>query len=168
MDPFEDDAEQIIRPPATRREAREVALKALYALELSGNSLNAVLQDLLPLQENESEITRFARRIIKKTFECREDLDRHIRARSDNWEFDRIAIIDKLILRIAICEFLFFFDIPPKVSIDEAIELAKTYSTAKSKSFVNGILDAVLADLKSKGQIVKTGRGLRNGKPKHC
>jgi transcription antitermination protein NusB len=146
-------------PPASRRDAREIALRALYALELSGNSLEYVFKDMLDAVKSDDPIYSFTRDIIGKTYDHREELDSHIRHRSNNWDFDRIAIIDKIILRIAICEFLFFFDIPPKVSIDEAIELSKLYSTEKSSSFINGILDSVLEDLKLNQQIVKTGRG---------
>jgi N utilization substance protein B len=71
--------------------------------------------------------------------------------------------LDKLILRLALCEFLHFPDIPPKVTIDEAIEIAKKYSTEKSGRFVNGILDAVLIDLRKEGRLHKKGRGLSEG-----
>jgi len=76
----------------------------------------------------------------------KEVLDEHIRIKSENWEFSRIAILDRLILRIAICEFVYFEDIPAKVSISEAIEIAKKFSTKDSGAFVNGILDAILQD----------------------
>lgn len=148
--------------PVSRRQARELALKALYALELSGNSVAQVLNDIVPFYQRPDEIAQFTRQLIEKTFEYRNDLDGYIRSRSKNWEFDRIAVIDKIILRIAICELLHFWDVPPKVSIDEAIELAKIYSTSKSKVFVNGVLDGVFSDLQAKGEIIKTGRGLRD------
>jgi len=77
-----------------------------------------------------------------------------------NWEIHRLAVIDKLILRVALCEFLRFDDIPIKVTINEAIEMAKDYSTQKSGKFVNGILDAALEELKADGRIEKRGRGL--------
>jgi N utilization substance protein B len=86
-----------------------------------------------------------------------------IKRKAVNWEFSRIAVMDKLILRMALCEFLCFEDIPPKVSIDEAIEIAKKYSTEKSGRFVNGILDAVLNDLRAEGRLRKRGRGLSDG-----
>ena len=73
---------------------------------------------------------------------------------------ERITIIDKLILRQAICEFLYFSDIPLIVSIDEAIEISKIFSTDKSGKFINGILDSILLDLKEEGRICKKGRGL--------
>jgi N utilization substance protein B len=69
-------------------------------------------------------------------------------------------MIDRIVLKIALCEFMYFEDIPTKVSINEAIELAKKYSTAKSGRFVNGILDASLEDLKQEGLVNKSGRGL--------
>ena len=153
--------------PGSRHKARMVALKALYALELSGNSVNTVIHDILPMGTDGSDISKFTREIIEKTYECCEDLDVFIRARSANWEFDRIAIVDKIILRIAICEFLHFWDIPPKVSIDEAIELSKIFSTSRSKGFINGILDAILDELRTHNQLVKTGRGLLDGKSKN-
>ena len=156
-----DESDEVIQSafPVTRREAREIALRALYALEFSGNPLVTVINEMLSAAKADDPIYSFTRDIIGKTYDHREELDSHIRQRSNNWDFDRIAVIDKIVLRIAICEFLFFFDIPPKVSIDEAIELSKLYSTEKSSSFINGILDSVLEDLKTNRQIVKTGRG---------
>jgi N utilization substance protein B len=83
-----------------------------------------------------------------------------IREKVNNWEMERIALIDRILLRIAIAELLYFPDIPPKVSINEAIEIAKEYSTAKSGKFINGVLDAILTDLKQSGKLNKSGRGL--------
>ncbi len=151
-------------PLITRREAREIALQALYAIELSGNSIQTTLQDTFELHQVDLSLQKFVSEIVEKTYEAREELDVYIRRRAINWEFERIAIIDKLLLRMAICEFLYFWDIPPKVTIDEAIELSKEYSTEQSGSFINGILDAVLSDLKAGGQLVKVGRGLQDGK----
>ena len=88
------------------------------------------------------------------------DLDSLIRKRVEHWEFGRLAIIDRIILRMSICELLYFDDIPPKVSINEAIEIARDYSTEKSDKFVNGVLDSILADLKKEGKLSKSGRGL--------
>jgi N utilization substance protein B len=77
------------------------------------------------------------------------EIDEHIMFHSEKWDFNRIAIIDKLILRMAITELLYFPDIPAKVTINEAIEIAKRYSTDNSGRFVNGILDAVYNNLKA-------------------
>ena len=163
-----DDALESIEPvsPTTRREAREAALRALYALELSGNPLGQVIAETIGEPEGQDPIIRFAVEIIEKTYRSRAELDTYIRKRSMNWDFDRIAIIDKIVLRMAICEFLHFWDVPPKVSIDEAIELAKQYSTEKSGSFINGILDAILDELNKSRELIKVGRGLRQNKRK--
>ena len=146
-------------PPKTRRDARETALQILYALELSQSSVSAVFQDLMPKCENPPPAVFFAKKIVEQTFEGRDEFNSFIRKFSANWKFERIAVLDLIIMRIAICEFLHFQDVPPKVSIDEAIELAKRFSTNKSSGFINGILDAILLDLKKKEMVVKTGRG---------
>ncbi|HNL26402.1 MAG TPA: transcription antitermination factor NusB, partial [bacterium] len=88
------------------------------------------------------------------------EMDVLIRARAQNWEFERIALIDRISMRMALCEILFFEDIPPKVSINEMIEISKRYSTDKSSKFINGILDSIYEDLKNVGRITKTGRGI--------
>ncbi len=128
-----------------RRIAREVALQAIYAQELSGNNIKTVESHIINgSEELPEELKPFACQLFETTtIHCKE-LDEYIKAKSENWDFERIAIIDRLIIRMAICEFLFFDDIPPKVSISEAIEIAKKYSTDESSAFVNGILDAVL------------------------
>lgn len=137
-----------------------MALRALYALEMSQNAVDTVLQDLVHEKTEEGAITLFASELVKKTAAHVEEFDVHIKEKTANWDFDRIAVLDKLILRMALCEFLYFEDIPPKVSINEAIEIAKKYSTEKSSIFINGVLDSILADLRNKGKIVKVGRGL--------
>jgi transcription antitermination protein NusB len=149
--------------PGSRRKARELALQGLYAMELAGNSVDKVMKDLFLFHHDDAMVKEFARVHIEKTHENQSEIDGYIRKYATNWDFDRIAIIDRIILRMAICEFLHFWDIPPKVSIDEAIELSKSYSTEQSSRFVNGILDAVLLDLKEHQQLVKVGRGLKEG-----
>lgn len=128
-----------------RRLAREVALQAIYAQELSGDSIKFVGSNIIDNSEELSEeLKPFARELFEKTTLYKKELDHYIKTKSENWEFERIAVIDRLIIRMAICEFLYFDDIPPKVSISEAIEIAKKFSTDDSSAFVNGILDAVL------------------------
>ncbi len=148
--------------PASRRQAREIALCALYALEVSDNSLEYVLNELNTDSQADDDIVHFTRDLIVRTFEHRDEADKYIRKRSTNWKFERIAIIDRIVMRMAISEFLNFHDIPPKVSIDEAIELSKQYSTEKSSSYINGVLDGVYEDLKADNKIIKSGRGRRD------
>ncbi len=148
---------------SSRRRARELALRAAYALELSGNPLHVIVEDTIVSRGENPKVAEFAIDLVKTMYEHREELDRMIRERATNWDFERIAVLDRLILRLAISEFLFFQDIPPKVTIDEAIEIAKKYSTEKSGKFINGILDAILAELRASGRLQKSGRGLNDG-----
>ena len=150
------------KPPETRHDARETALQLLYAIEISGNSMSAVLSDLLPKCTTPPQALTFCNKIVELTFNDRSELDDYIRRYSANWKFERIALLDLIIMRVAICELLHFYDVPPKVSIDEALELAKKYSTYKSSGFINGILDAILLDLQKSNMIIKTGRGKQN------
>jgi len=148
---------------SNRRRARELALHALYAIELSKNPIEQVKEDIIS-NENDNKMTKsFAEQLLFRAVNHNDELDILIRKKAANWDFARIAIIDKLILRMAICEFLYFDDIPPKVSIDEAIEISKKYSTAKSGQFINGILDSVLKELRHDDRLHKKGRGLIEG-----
>ena len=131
----------------TRRLGRELSLKVLYAYELTQNDLGDLLED--PLFTPDGESVQFARELVWKTVEHQSDIDREIRVKAQKWRLERIALIDRLILRMAISELWYFDDIPPKVTINEAIEIAKKYSTEKSGQFVNGILDAVYGDMKA-------------------
>jgi len=138
-------------------------LQGLYAMELSGHSVDKVMQDLFVLNPGDETTKAFARDHVEKTHENQAEIDGYIRKFAVNWDFERIAVIDRIILRMAICEFLHFWDIPPKVSIDEAIELSKTYSTEQSSRFVNGVLDSVLLELREHRRLIKVGRGLQEG-----
>lgn len=144
-----------------RRAAREAALKSLYAVEVGNNSTQQVTNVIIKSSlKNDTDAVKFAEKLLLVTVDNAEEhdeiIDHHIR----NWEVNRLAIIDKLILRMALSELLFFKEIPTKVSINEAIELAKKYSTRKSGNFVNGILDAALSHLTNEDKITKKGRGL--------
>lgn len=144
-------------PKNSRREARETVLQVLYAYEYSQDPIGKIVEDVC---EPFTDLTMaFIKKLVTCAVEHREVVDELIKSRTQNWDFERIAIIDRLLLRIAICEFLHFEDIPPKVSINEVIEISKRYSTDKSSKFVNGILDSVYDDLKIAGRITKTGRG---------
>jgi len=127
-----------------RRAAREVTLQAMYAQELTENTIQVVESDVIDRSELSEELKKFSIELFELSTAHKEELDKYIKEKSKNWDFDRIAIIDRLIIRMAICEFLYFDDIPSKVSISEAIEIAKNFSTDDSSAFVNGILDAVL------------------------
>ncbi|MGK9367947.1 transcription antitermination factor NusB [Melioribacter sp. Ez-97] len=144
---------------SVRRILRERALQVLYAYELNGEGLEALINGLLSDLSVQTDID-FARELIEKTIINRKELDEKIKEKVANWEMDRIALIDRILLRIGICELLYFPDIPPKVTINEIIEIAKDFSTSNSNKFINGILDAILSDLKESGKLNKSGRGL--------
>ena len=142
-----------------RRIVREKVLQVLYAYEMNADSLEPLIPEILADVADEADKT-FARELIGKVILNIDELDKRIINRVTNWEMNRIALIDKILLRMGICEILYFHDIPPKVSINESIEIAKDYSTAGSAKFVNGILDAILVEEKKAGKLNKSGRGL--------
>lgn len=146
---------------SNRREARERVMQALYARELAGGDVRHFIDTILkPKLKDDRENLRFSESLFLRTIDLADDLDEIINRHTENWDLSRIALIDHIVLRMAISELITFEDIPPKVSINEAIDIVKRYSTPKSGQFINGILDAVLVDLQALGRLNKTGRGL--------
>lgn len=142
-----------------RRLVREKVLQYLYAYEMNKDNPEEMRKNLLSEIKDESD-KEFAENLINRSIINKTQLDNRIIGKVTNWEMNRIALIDKILLRIGLTELLYFPDIPPKVSINEVIEIAKIYSTAGSGKFINGILDAILIEEKSAGRLNKTGRGL--------
>lgn len=101
----------------------------------------------------------FASKLYEKSLQKADQLDELIQPHIKNWRLDRLAILDRVILRMAVCELVHFPEIPVKVSINEAIELAKKFSTSQSGRFINGILDVAVNQLQADGHIKKVGRG---------
>ena len=126
-----------------RTRARELALQFLYQLDLLGSEVLDDLSAFLRLEESDAQTCRFARRLVEGTHEHREAIDEGIQQVAQNWQIARMAVIDRNVLRLATYELLHCEDIPPKVAINEAIELGKRYSTANSGAFINGILDKI-------------------------
>jgi transcription antitermination protein NusB len=125
-----------------RRASRAAALQFLYAWSINkpanlADDLHVFFSGL----EEPRDHYAFAEELIHGVIARQDEIDGHIRGLAHNWEFDRIARIDLAILRLAIFEMLYRKDIPPVVSINEAIDLSKNFSTADSKRFINGILD---------------------------
>jgi N utilization substance protein B len=142
-----------------RRIVREKVLQILYAYEMNKDSLQSLSLEILSEITDNTDKT-FAEELVRKVLSNVDDIDNRITKRVTNWEMNRIALIDKILLRMGICELLHFPDIPPKVSINESIEIAKDYSTSGSAKFINGILDAILVEEKKNGKLNKSGRGL--------
>jgi N utilization substance protein B len=126
-----------------RRLAREGILSALYALELTGETKEKVLDDLFIRNSYDGETKVFITELYGNIVDNKIWAEQLISDNLDNWKLERVATLDQLIMRIAVNEIYFYDDIPPKVSISEAIEIAKLYSTEDSSSFVNGVLDAI-------------------------
>lgn len=144
-----------------RRLVRETVLQSIYAYQQSGDTVQHVADTILKeALGTEKEARRFGERLFFLTLENRPSLDEIITKHIKNWEIGRLALVDRIVLQMALCELLHFDDIPTKVSMNEAIELVKKFSTAKSGRFVNGILDAALEELNSQKKINKSGRGL--------
>jgi N utilization substance protein B len=108
----------------------------------------------------DEEDKEYAKNLFRKTVLNELELSKQYIDKTPNWDTDRIAQIDTIILKMAICEFLKFSSIPVKVTINEYLEIAKEYSTPKSSIFINGILDNLVKDLKTENKLLKTGRGL--------
>ena len=148
-----------------RRDLRIAVMQVLYAHEISKDPIEKVKKDLLP-EIGEEESSDFVNQLIDLVLKNEEKLDEMILEKVVNWELERMALIDKIVLRMGVTELLFFPEIPPKVSINEAIDISKDYCTRNSGKFVNGVLDAILDDLKKDEKLNKSGRGLLNLKKK--
>lgn len=98
-------------------------------------------------------------RLFEKVISEQDRLDQIIAENTRNWDLSRIQRIDLIILRIAVCEFLHFDQIPPKATMNEAIELSKAFSAEESKDFVNGVLDAIAFKLRKQGRLIKSEEG---------
>ncbi|MGJ1367536.1 transcription antitermination factor NusB [Sphingobacterium spiritivorum] len=117
---------------------------------------------LAELTQNWLDDREFVLDLLANTIRYGEEYQSLIAAKTKNWEADRIALLDTILMRMAICELINFSSIPVKVTINEYIELSKVFSTLKSNTFINGILDKILADLNQQGRIRKQGRGLKD------
>ncbi|MDD3296020.1 MAG: transcription antitermination factor NusB [Candidatus Omnitrophica bacterium] len=126
-----------------RSKAREVALCVLYQVELSKVDCSKALDDYLQNFPQKQEVIDFAALLSQGACSNAEEVNALIKKNVKNWGIERMAVIDRNILRIACFELLFMNDIPPKVSINEAIELAKRFGDIDSPRFVNGVLDKI-------------------------
>lgn len=132
---------------SSRREARELAVQFLYQYDLNPSDLEGALTGFWDLQKPARKRNGFTEELVRGIIGHILPVDTKIKSYAENWKFNRIAVVDRSILRLAIYELLFREDIPPVVSINEALELAKKYSTEDSSRFINGILDRVKEDL---------------------
>ena len=129
-----------------RRKARELALKMLYQVEVNLDAVGPALDRYLKIFPYQEEIVDYTRFLLSGVKKEQATLDSYIAEASEHWKIGRITYVDKNILRVAIFEMLYSPEVPPKVAIDEALELAKKFGGEDSKDFVNGILDRILRE----------------------
>jgi len=127
----------------SRRKARQVALQALYWTASAGDPIQQTVHTMCVRTKLSKGSSDFAASLAQQSWEHREELDASIEPVLENWSLDRVSRIDRIVLWMALAEMRYFKDIPYKVSMDEAIELAKQFSEAKASGFINGILDAL-------------------------
>jgi transcription antitermination factor NusB len=127
-----------------RTRARELALQFLYQVDLVSTDPASEVEGFLRAEERDPEARKFALRLIQGTHQHRPEIDAVVQQVAQNWEISRMAVVDRNVLRLATFELMYCDDIPPKVAINEAIELGKRYSTQNSGAFINGILDKIM------------------------
>lgn len=135
----------------TRRRGRELALQMLYQYELAGTPPDAVAASWEELEQAPAAAREFAMRLVRGVVDNLDKIDGNIAAQADNWRLDRMAAVDRNVLRLALYELLFERDTPAAVVIDEAVEIAKRFGSEKSGQFVNGVLDGALHRLTAVG-----------------
>lgn len=132
-----------------RTQSRVVAIQALYQIEQGGMDIRNELHLFYLQQKLDDDVLEFAKLLVEGCNLKKDEIDEKLSSIAENWRLHRMAVIDKCILRLGVYELLYRSDIPEKVSINEAIDLAKTFSTENSGKFVNGILDKILTKYKT-------------------
>jgi len=127
-----------------RRKAREYALQMLFQHEFAGEQSGMEFTEAhKPGRKGNEDLNKFARELVTGTLEHLEEIDRLVQESAENWKMDRMAAVDRNILRFAVYEIIYRTDIPTAVTINEALEIAKKYSSIESASFINGLLDKI-------------------------
>ncbi|QHI70951.1 transcription antitermination factor NusB [Tichowtungia aerotolerans] len=144
-----------------RRQAREWVVQFLFQTEFNPEELDQALEDFWndeekkPLDRDRNYVNEVIRGVLDQQFK----IDRTLKRYTDNWDVERLGALDRTVLRVAVYEMLFRDDVPPVVSINEAIEIAKAYSGQKSARFVNGVLDRIQKELKRPSRTPNTDNG---------
>ena len=126
-----------------RTQARECALKILYQMDMADIPLDEILPSFWEFYPAPDEVREFTERLVFGTREHLAQIDQKINQYAEHWELKRMAVVDRNIMRFAVYELLFMDDIPPKVTINEAVNIAKKYSQEEAGKFVNGVLDKI-------------------------
>jgi N utilization substance protein B len=118
-------------------------LETLYRLDLVGDEPDDVIEEILSRKNPSDEAEAYLRRLVESVVGHQDEIDTILRRHLRRWRLERLTVLDRAILRLATAEILYFTDIPPKVSINEAVEIAKKYGDDSAGKFVNGVLDMV-------------------------
>ncbi len=134
-----------------RRRAREMVLQALYESEFSERPVRDIIDEQIGRRSPSDEGADYARALFIKTVEKKSDLDQVIQSLLENWDPSRLSLVDRNILRFALAEVLYFPDVPARVIIDEAIEVAHRFSSDEAGGFVNGLVDRFVKEFRKDG-----------------
>ncbi len=137
----------------SRRLARRIALQILFVNEFLREQIEPVAHRVI--ESLDEQVSPFTMELIKRTSENEESLNNLIVKHLRNWDYKRVAALDRVLIRMALCEIIHFPDIPVEVTINEALEISKDFSDLKSRRFVNGILDSIFKELRTNKQLVK-------------
>jgi N utilization substance protein B len=141
-----------------RRSGRQLALRTLFQIDVGRLSAQEAISLSTAANKTAAETQAFARELVETTLQHRPDIDHLIEKYARGWTLERMANVDRNVLRLAICELLYLPDIPPSVTVDEAVELAKKYSTGESGRFVNGILGNLVRHLEEEKEGARLAR----------
>jgi transcription antitermination protein NusB len=129
-----------------RRKARELALRMLYQMETNGDDPERALTSYCETFPYQQDILDYTKSVLSGVRKNRDEIDGYIERACEHWRLDRITYVDMGIMRLSVYEMLYSTDVPPKVAIDEAIELGKKYGSEDSREFINGVLDRIMKD----------------------
>src|SRR5262249_29243946 len=133
----------------TRRKAREYALQMLFQWDITRDAIDHIAATFFENLDEPPAVAEFAQLLVTRTVAHVETIDRLIQRHTDHWRLDRMAVVDRNLLRLATQEFLYSQDTPKTVVINEAIEIARRFSTQESPQFINGILDSIKKELEA-------------------
>jgi len=139
----------------TRRQARELAMQALFYMDMQNQASLQMLEHFCEVFRPSKKSDPFFLKLVGGVLENRAEIDALIERFSKNWKIDRMSCVDRNVMRIAVYELLYCQDIPPKVSINEAVDVGKRFGTEESGAFINGIMDSIRAALEQEGKLIK-------------
>jgi N utilization substance protein B len=139
-----------------RRRSRELAMQVLFQMEMNGDDSEEAVELFCKHFEVSKNAKPFFLRLVNGVKACQDELDRLIERFSDNWKISRMSGVDRNLMRVAVYELLHCEDIPPKVSINEAIDIGRRFGTEQSPAFINGILDSIRIFLEEKKEAPDT------------